>query len=521
MIVLECQFRDQVPYRRVFNQAQIIIGTALEAVVDLNLLPDEKISANHARLYHYMGWWIEDLGSTTGISVNGDLVLARRHLNNSDVIELGDTQISIRFEQSDDQITVEEGDISVKKPLPVLFHGKSSSEYRGLPLDQLDKQIQKKSGEQKIRAIVDFLHEELPSPNNVSIVLNSDHQRIPLVYSNLGRSSVSFRLTQRCLENREALIWERSVASLDSISTPSLHNTISAIYTPIIDRIQVVGIIAVDTSSMSVQFEDLHLSTVVNIARRYASTIRQELGSLIHNIPSIFLSYSHQDIDFVRKLANDLRRIPINVWYDDRLRLAKKWNKQIEDAIRQMDVFGVIWSPDSVKSMHVQSEIEYAKLYNKPIFSLLYKPCELSSEFNEMQYQFIGENYTSSIQRLLDDIVECKIDVPSRIIKEMIPPADTGRLGADLSTQQINRLVDLLIACPSIADVNTREAVIRQLPSQIISAIPRSSQSKVDVLNIVRTCLNFEGGINKLIDSVRFFDEGTIQVQRLDAFIEA
>jgi hypothetical protein len=103
---------------------------------------------------------------------------------------------------------------------------------------------------------------------------------------------------------------------------------------------------------------------------------------------------------------------------------------------------------------------------------------------------------------------------------EMAPAVATpqGQPKRQVTQEQINQLVDLLLACPSIADRSARDVVVQQLPPSIINSIPRNAHNRVDVWNIASTCRNYSGGINALIEAVRSFDKGTDQMQALDDF---
>lgn len=58
--------------RQEFSSAEVVIGR--DATCDY-YLPHETVSARHARLgYHHNHWWIEDLGSTNGTYLNGEIV---------------------------------------------------------------------------------------------------------------------------------------------------------------------------------------------------------------------------------------------------------------------------------------------------------------------------------------------------------------------------------------------------------------------------------------------------------------
>lgn len=77
----------------------IIFGRASDAEnhVDVNLEKDEYISHRHARLYFDgKDYWIEDLGSTNGTWVNGEILKKKKRLGNEDVLQVGWTIIFIQ-----------------------------------------------------------------------------------------------------------------------------------------------------------------------------------------------------------------------------------------------------------------------------------------------------------------------------------------------------------------------------------------------------------------------------------------
>ena len=67
----------------------VTLGRAPENNV---ILPEDGYaSANHARIFWNQGWWIEDLMSSNGTTVNDQLISAPRQLMPSDVIKVGRT----------------------------------------------------------------------------------------------------------------------------------------------------------------------------------------------------------------------------------------------------------------------------------------------------------------------------------------------------------------------------------------------------------------------------------------------
>lgn len=65
----------------------------------------------------------------------------------------------------------------------------------------------------------------------------------------------------------------------------------------------------------------------------------------------VFLSYSRKDLEFVEKLAGDLKKSGFEVWYDlSGLAGGAHWRREIETAIKNSQYIVVVLSPDSVES---------------------------------------------------------------------------------------------------------------------------------------------------------------------------
>src|SRR5262245_47518889 len=83
--------------------------------------------------------------------------------------------------------------------------------------------------------------------------------------------------------------------------------------------------------------------------------------TITNNQPGIFLSHSHADKDFARRLAQDLVKAGVRVWIDDaEIFLGDSLIEKIRRGIDEMDYLGVILSPQSVASQWVQKEVELA-----------------------------------------------------------------------------------------------------------------------------------------------------------------
>jgi hypothetical protein len=68
-------------------------------------------------------------------------------------------------------------------------------------------------------------------------------------------------------------------------------------------------------------------------------------------------------------------------------------------------------------------------------------------------------------------------------------------------------------------DSNNRNTIVDQLPARIRDGLSHSTQARVHVLNIVRTCLNYSGGVESLIEAVRFLEGDSLPMQQLESFV--
>ncbi|MCP4696518.1 MAG: ATP-binding protein [Gammaproteobacteria bacterium] len=80
------------------------------------------------------------------------------------------------------------------------------------------------------------------------------------------------------------------------------------------------------------------------------------------------------------------------------------------------------------------------------------------------------------------------------------------------------RLTELLLECPSFQDAGARKAFLSILPSAVSDSIQASDINKIHAVNVVNACLNHPGGLDRLMESLHFFDGETAQFQALLAF---
>lgn len=95
------------------------------------------------------------------------------------------------------------------------------------------------------------------------------------------------------------------------------------------------------------------------------------LSHRIETMEHIFISYSHKDKDYARKLADALEQQGFPVWIDDRIDYGSKWPRAIQENLDKCGAFIVVMTPRSYESDWVQNELSRAQEKGKPIFPLL------------------------------------------------------------------------------------------------------------------------------------------------------
>lgn len=83
--------------------------------------------------------------------------------------------------------------------------------------------------------------------------------------------------------------------------------------------------------------------------------------------PYVFVSYSHEDDDFVYPEIRWLQDQEFNVWYDEGISGATRWRDELAGHIQKCHLFLFYASPRSVASQVCREELEYALENDRPI----------------------------------------------------------------------------------------------------------------------------------------------------------
>lgn len=127
---------------------------------------------------------------------------------------------------------------------------------------------------------------------------------------------------------------------------------------------------------------------------------------------SLFLSHSHRDKVFVRRLGEDLRARGLRVWIDEaEMAVGESLLDRIESAIAEMDFLAVVLSPDSVGSPWVKEELKMAlmseiNLRRVRVLPILLRDCDLPGFLQGKVFADFREeaNYQSALLELVRSV---------------------------------------------------------------------------------------------------------------------
>ncbi len=122
---------------------------------------------------------------------------------------------------------------------------------------------------------------------------------------------------------------------------------------------------------------------------------------------SIFLSHSHKDKPFARRLSEKLQSHGIRTWIDEaEMQVGDSLIAKIESAIKEFTYLGVILSPNSVSSEWVRKEVgialtEEIQGRRVKVLPLLHTKCEIPAFLADKIYADFTEDFDEGFEKLL------------------------------------------------------------------------------------------------------------------------
>ncbi|MEZ5959098.1 MAG: toll/interleukin-1 receptor domain-containing protein [Hyphomonadaceae bacterium] len=95
----------------------------------------------------------------------------------------------------------------------------------------------------------------------------------------------------------------------------------------------------------------------------------------------VFISYKQDERERMRPIADGLRALGVDVWFDERLQPDRSFTEEIQDVMNGCRAQIVCWSPAAVASEWVRGEAEVAR-QRGVLVAVMIEPCALPPPFN-------------------------------------------------------------------------------------------------------------------------------------------
>jgi TIR domain len=124
------------------------------------------------------------------------------------------------------------------------------------------------------------------------------------------------------------------------------------------------------------------------------------------NKSPVFISYSREDSEFVKRLISDLKAAGANVWLDQiDIRPGSRWDREVEQALTNCTELIVVITAASVKSDQVMDEISFALDERKTIIPVINGECAMPFRLRRLQHVDFRSDYANSLGSLLKSLL--------------------------------------------------------------------------------------------------------------------
>lgn len=162
---------------------------------------------------------------------------------------------------------------------------------------------------------------------------------------------------------------------------------------------------AIDLDGRPDLFAALARTVIARLLAQQQRSVLQLAESLRQRgeLDQLFVSYSHEDGLFAKRLTTDLKHHRVNVWLDQfDIVAGKSWARQVGEALDRCRVMLLIMSPASMESGNSEDEWNYYLDQGKPIIPILYRSCRVPYRLNKLQYvDFATLPYERALTRLV------------------------------------------------------------------------------------------------------------------------
>ena len=117
---------------------------------------------------------------------------------------------------------------------------------------------------------------------------------------------------------------------------------------------------------------------------------------------TIFISYSRDDKEFVKNLAQRLRNAGADIWLDEfDIKIGENWDIAIQTALKESEKFLIVLSKTSVASNNVMDEVGFALSENKKVVPVLMEECDIPFRLQRRQFADLTGNDPKGVETLI------------------------------------------------------------------------------------------------------------------------
>jgi HEAT repeat protein len=168
----------------------------------------------------------------------------------------------------------------------------------------------------------------------------------------------------------------------------------------------------------------------------------------------VFISYSHDDLDFVRALEAQLEKSNIEVWTDTELRGGQNWRAAIDDAIKASFAVIAVITPTASQSAYVTYEWSFAMGLGIQVIPIKLVEAEFHPKLTVLQYVDFSVRFKEPWEKLIDLLLSIK--------KEY---GQATKTGPDIGGKQVTISSEIQQAAVYLnsTDANQRKTAVKQL----------------------------------------------------------
>ena len=138
----------------------------------------------------------------------------------------------------------------------------------------------------------------------------------------------------------------------------------------------------------------------------------------------VFLSHSKKDKELAEKIASDLKKNNIDIWFDEwEIFVGDSIIKKIQEGLKSCDFLSILFTRNSIDSNWVELEWQsllYRQTKSRDIIILPIKgdDCEIPEILGDISYADLSKDYNSAIDKLIKSIYKHRKTESIEINKE-------------------------------------------------------------------------------------------------------